>query len=190
MEGNTAMSEPIEPTTSTTETEASEHTESAFEPITLDSQGAVDAFIGSRVKKARASEAAKFADYETFKSKAAELDSLKAAKMTQGEKDAERIRELETVIAHRDEALAAERLAGLRRDVANAKGVPADRITGDTREALEASADDLLEWHKAGAPPKPKLPVGALRSGASNTADARMDKKERAAAMLRELYHK
>ena len=174
--------------TSTTEPEPTTvEPVSDFQPITLETQADVDKFIGAAKKQARSSEASKYRDYETFKSKAAQYDSMQAATMTEKEKDVARIRELETELANRDKALLAERHAGVRRDVATAKGVPADRITGETREELEASADELLEWIKAATPPKPRLPAAGLKSGASNT-DARMDKKEQAAAMLRQFY--
>ena len=172
--------------TSTTEPDTEPSTPE-FQPITLESQADVDKFIGAAKKQARANEAAKYPNYETFKTKAGQYDSMQAASMTQTEKDAARIRELENLIADRDQALATERHAGLRRDVASAKGVPADRITGETREELEASADELLEWQKATSPSKPRPPVAGLKSGASNT-DARMDKKEQAAALLRQFY--
>jgi hypothetical protein len=147
-----------------------------FQPITLGTQAEVDSFVGGRVKKERA----KYADYGELKTKAAELDSLKQASMSQADKDAQRIRELET-------ALETERHANMRRDVAATKKVPADRISGTTREELEASADELLAFiAETVNANKPSRPPTGLKSGATS-ADTRMDPQERAAAALRTL---
>jgi hypothetical protein len=166
-----------------------------FQPITLTTQAELDEFVGGRVNRARQSEAAKYRDYDKLKTDSAELAALKAASMTQVEKDAARIRELETELANRDEAIHAERAAGLRREIAAAKGVPVDAITGETREALEAAADQLLEWRATAKARGPAaMPAGG--SGASttvgllkeNTAEAQRQKQELAAAMLRQYY--
>jgi hypothetical protein len=144
-----------------------------FEPIT--SQEDFDRRTKARVARATA----KFVDYDQHKAAAAELAALKAASLTEGERQSERIRALET-------ELAAERHGNVRRDVAYAKGVPAERISGATREELEQSADELLAFvAERNQPAKTTRPAAGLKSGASNT-DSRMDPKERAAAALRQ----
>jgi len=163
------MSEPT--TTETVETTGEPSPE--FEPIT--SQEDFDRRTKARVARATA----KFADYDQHKAAAAELAALKAANLTEGERQSERIRALETELQN-------ERHANLRRDVAYTKGVPAERISGSTREELEQSADELLAFVAERAQPiKPTRPAAGLRSGASNT-DSRMDPKERAAAARRQ----
>lgn len=149
-----------------------------FQPITLASQAEVDSFIGGRVKKVQA----RYADYQELKAKAAELDKVKQAQMT----EADRIKALENELAaERQNSLIKE----MRRDVAAEKGVPANRIHGNTREELEASADELLAFiaekinHQQQSKPKPAT---GLKSGATGT-DSRMDPKERAAQALRTL---
>jgi hypothetical protein len=157
---------------------ATESAEPEFEPVTLSSQAEIDSFVGSRVKKATA----KYADYQQLQAKAKRLAELEQANLTESERQTERIRALEDQLRDRDTAM-------LRHDVATAKGVPAERITGSTREELEQSADELLtfisEWAKTKTPAKTPRPVGS--SGASNTEN-RLDPKERAAAAMRQYY--
>jgi hypothetical protein len=133
----------------------------------------------SRIEREVAKRTAKFADYDQLKAHSAELAQLKSAHLTEGERQAERIRTLETELQN-------ERHGNLRRDVAAAKGVPADRISGASREELEQSADELLAFvAERTAPPKPTRPAAGLKSGATGT-DTRMDPMERAAAALRQ----
>jgi len=180
--------------TSTTESEPQPDAPPPFEPITITSETELNNFIGGRVDKARANEAKKYPDYENLKAKAAKLDELQAASMTQDEKAAAKIRELETALADSEKHFADQLRAITRKAVAEAKDVPEDTITGDTREEMEASADALLEWRGKGKP-KGFAAVPAGGSGASNTvnaggnaADARRQKMELAAAMVRQLY--
>ncbi len=74
-----------------------------------------------------------------------------------------------------------ERLNSVKAEVAAEKGVPVSALVGDTREDLEAFADQLLEWR--GKQEKPK-PTKGLKSGATST-DSSLDPMERAAAALR-----
>jgi len=65
----------------------------------------------------------------------------------------------------------------LRRDVAAAKGIPAelaDRLRGDDKESLEADADTLLALVKQPAPSKgaPQPPSGDDKSRAKNLSEA------------------
>ena len=148
-----------------------------FEPIL--NQEDFDKRTKARIARATA----KYADYQQLEAKAKRLAELEQANLTESERQTERIRELETQLVQRE-------TAELRYSVASAKGVPADRITGSTREELEQSADDLLsfalEWAaKTQTPPKTPKPVGT--SGASKT-DARLNAQERAAAALRQAY--
>jgi hypothetical protein len=161
--------------TTTTETDETQTgtTVPEFEPIL--SQDDFDKRTKARLARATA----KFADYDQLRAASTELAQLKAANLTEGERQSERIRALET-------ELQAERHSNLRRDVAYAKGVPAERISGSTREELEQSADELLAFvAERSQPVKPTRPAAGLKSGASNT-DSRMDPKERAAAALRQ----
>jgi hypothetical protein len=178
------------------ETEAPEKptapTESAFEPIT--SQEEYDARTKDRLAREEKRITAKYKDYEALKTKAAELDSLKAASMTHEEKAAAQISELQTALSDQAAQFAEQIRAITRKSVAEAKDVPVETITGDTREEMEASADALLEWRGKGKP-RGFVGVPAGGSGASTTIsapagsmDAQRQKMELAASMLRQYY--
>lgn len=142
-----------------------------FEPITSREQ--LDKIVGA----ARKADKAKLVELQQ---KAKRLDEIEQASMSEAEKAAARVRELET-------QLEVERHGNLRRDVAAAKGVPAERISGSTREELEQSADELIAYiaERTATPPKPVRPAAGLKSGATGT-DTRMDPMERAANAVRQ----
>lgn len=157
-----------ESTTETTESAPA----SDFEPIT--SQEEFDKRLEARLAR----EAKKYADYSDLKAKAAKLDQLEAETAEANKSWEERYKSLESTVAKKD-------LEILRVQVAAAKGVPANRINGTTREELEADADELLTLiSKQEEAKKPKLPSSGLKSGATGS-DSRLDPKERAAAALR-----
>lgn len=109
---------------------------------------------------------------------AAKAQELEDANRSELEKATARA---EAAERERDEATA----QSLRAQVAADKGVPAASLTGSTKEELEAKADELIAWRDAEKKPKPKTPVGQLKSGASG--DAEHTGRERAAAALRQL---
>lgn len=106
------------------------------------------------------------ADYDDLKAKAAKLDELEAASRTDVEKAAQRAADAE------QKAADAEARA-LRFEVASTKGLSAaqaKRLTGSTREELEADADELLDTFKPAEEPKPtpgSAPKEQLRPGAA-----------------------
>lgn len=107
----------------------------SFTPIS--SQEEFDKILGRRL----AAERAKFAGYDDLKAKAAELDQLKDANKSETQRLSDQLAGLQ----RENETL---KLTQLRADVAAEKGIPAKfarRLTGTTREELEADADDLLE---------------------------------------------
>ena len=104
-----------------------------FKAIT--SQEDFDKAIQSRIARERA----KFADYDDVKAKADKLIEIENANKTEAQKQAERTAELE-----RENA---ELKAGkTRAEVAAAKGVPSELLSGSTKEELEASADALIKF--------------------------------------------
>lgn len=106
-------------------------------------QDDLDRIVETRLARERA----KYADYEDLKRKAEELDRIQREQMS----EADRLRaELEEERRRRTEV---EREA-LRTRIAAEKGVPAKLLTGDTEEALIASADALLEF--LGQQPEPR----------------------------------
>lgn len=145
-----------------------------FEAIT--SQEQLDKLIGARLKR----EAQKFGDYDDLKAKAAKFDAAQDAAKTEAQKLQDKLAEAER------RATTAETNA-LRADVAREKGVPAKSLTGSTREELEASADELIEWRgEQKQTSRTRTPAAGLKSGATGT-DTNMTAQERAAAALREM---
>ena len=113
---------------------------------------------------------------------AAQVKEFQDRDKTETQKAADRIAELERLLAEKDSILGKKDQDILRRDVAKDKGVPVSAVTGSTREEMEAAADALIEWRGT-----ERKPVGALRSGASAATNS--DPKERAAQALRAMWH-
>lgn len=93
------------------------------------------------------------ADYDDLKAKAAKLDEIEAANKSELEKE----REARQRAEEQAKTLAREKL---RSDVAAAKGVPAGLLSGSTKEELEASADQLLEFRGEQQKPPPDFGGG------------------------------
>lgn len=94
-------------------------------------QDEVNAIAAAERRKAEE----RFAGYEDLKAKAEQFDAAQDAAKT----DLQRATERAETAEKRAHALLVEAVAA-------SKGVPASHIIGDTREALEASADQLLAW--------------------------------------------
>lgn len=141
------MAEETAQTTGTEETnsQGSEKQEKVFEPIT--SQADLDKIIGARLARERAN----YADYEELKTAAAELEKIRESQKTEAQKAQERLDAAERRAAELE-------LKATRAEVAAAKSVPAELLTGSTREELEASADALIQFR--GEKPKgPHIPT-------------------------------
>jgi hypothetical protein len=116
-------------------------------------------------------------EYESYKTKAGQLDALTETAKTAQEQEADwkaKAEAAETELAWRDTLL-------MRQEVAAAKGLDSrlwSRIQGETREEIEA---DISELQGFAAPATRRAPP--LRSGASN--DQQTTAKERAAQALR-----
>ena len=144
---------------------ANEKTE--FEPIT--SQEQLDGILKGRLAREREKAAAKYADYDELKAKAAkfdeaeaaqmsdlekakkEVEELKAAQMSDLEKAKKEVEELKAAAAKRDEA---DRVRGLKAKVSKATGVPADLISGADEESMTAFAKSVAEFAKKPSAPK------------------------------------
>jgi len=116
-------------------------------------QADLDRLIDERLKRERS----KFADYDDLKTKADKLAELEAQGKTETQKLTDKLAETER------RAAAAEARA-MRMEVAAEKGLTASqakRLVGESREDLEADADDLLKTFK---------PSGANGDGAADGA--------------------
>lgn len=138
------MSEQTAPTTGTEETqnEQTDKVEESKEFQAITSQEDFDRAIQSRLARERA----KFPDYDKFKADAEKLREVEEANKSEEQKRQERD-------AARDRELAELKAEKLRSTVAAEKSdpskgitVPANLLTGSTREELEASADALIAF--------------------------------------------
>src|SRR5690606_29774680 len=157
------MSEQTAPTEGTEETNEQGQ---AFEPIA--SQEALDKIVQARIARERA----KFADCEELKAKAAKLAEFEESQKSEAEKVAERLAAAERRAAELESQVA-------RTEVAAAKRVPAELLTGSTREEFEASADALIAFKGASS----SAPV-ARKEGTPRTASSSDPGRE----FLRELF--
>jgi hypothetical protein len=137
--------------------EAEKDSAPSFQPIT--SQEDLNKILGRRV----AQERAKYSGFDDLKAKAAKYDELEEAKKTTEQRLSEQLTAAQKRVAELE-------LDQLRSSVAAEKGLPAKfarRLTGTTREELEADADDLLDTIPK---PEPKVPLSqkpkeSLRGG-------------------------
>ena len=100
--------------------------------------------------------------------KAKKLDEIEEANKTELEKVTERA-------AKAEKAAKDAELKALRAEVASAKGVPLKFVIGQTREEMEAIADDAIEWRGSASKPDPAAPPA---SGAGKQGDRIASKGE------------
>lgn len=126
--------------TTVTEETNSQAGEQANEFEAITSQEDFDRRIAARIARERK----RFEDYDEIRAKAARLDELEEQNKTEAQRAAERLAAAEKRAAELE-------LKATRAEVAAAKGVPADLLTGSTAEELEASADALIKFKEAAA---------------------------------------
>jgi hypothetical protein len=123
-------------------------------------QADVDRIVADRLKRERE----KFADYDQLKAKAAEADSSKS--------DLQKLADRVTAAEKRAADAEAKQL---RAEVAQTKGLSAaqaKRLTGTSREELEADADELLEAFGGSKKTDPKPADGDSEDGGTDGQDA------------------
>lgn len=131
--------EPAAPTEPVENASASEAAKPEYTPPAT--QAELDKIISDRLKRAKP------ADYDELKAKADKFTEIENANKTDLEKEQQRAAEAEARLAELE-------LRATRAEVAAEKGVPADLLTGATRDEIEAAADRLIEFRGA------KTPVG------------------------------
>ena len=126
-----------EQTGSTTATDGtnSQQQESQKEFQAITSQEDFDKAIQARIARERA----KFSDYDDLKAKADQFAQWEEAQKTEAQKTADRLAAAEKRAAELE-------VKALRAEVAASKGVPAELLTGSTKQELEAAADALIEF--------------------------------------------
>lgn len=108
-------------------------------------------FTQEDVNRIVAKRVAKYSDYEDLKEKAAKFDAAEEANKSDLQKAIERADSLQSEL---DSLKAAEQLRSVREEVATAKGIPQNLLTGSTKEECEAQADALLKWGRPNDYPK------------------------------------
>lgn len=136
------MSEQTAPTEGTEETNEQGAT---FEPIA--SQEALDKIVQARIARERK----RFEDYDDLKAKADKYAEWENAQKTEAQKTQEALE-----AAQRE--LAETKLQVARAEVAAEKGIPANLLSGSTREELETSADALIAFRGEQEPPRLVVP--------------------------------
>jgi ParB-like chromosome segregation protein Spo0J len=148
-----------------------------FKAIT--SQDELNRLIGERIGKVKS----QYADYDDLKAKAAKLDEVEQSNKTELQKAIERAEKAE-------KDLTPTQLQVARLEVALEKGLTATqakRLVGSTKEELASDADELLADLGDAKPDPKKRDPKKLQSGSKGSgADAGLDGKDRAAALLRQ----
>lgn len=129
------MSEQTGSTTTTEEINNEQGKEGTKEFEAITSQEDFDKAIQARIARERA----KFTDYDELKAKADKLTEIENANKTETEK-------AQTALAEAQAQLAELTAAKTRAEVAAAKGIPAELLSGSTQAELEASADALIAF--------------------------------------------
>jgi hypothetical protein len=177
------MSEPAEDTTSDTQQGGNSSTSgetpaaNEFKPITTPAE--LDAFLKDRVARAERKATEKFADYKDLKAKAAKLDEIEQANLSELEKANGRITTAET---ERDTAKA----ESLRLRIAVTHGISLDDadlfLTGTDEETLTAQAkrlsDRAAEQAKAESDRKMRQPI-VPKEGTSTHTGATTEEDDR-----------
>lgn len=163
------------------------------------SQEQVDKIVETRLARERE----KYADYDELKKKVAQLSDLEAEKQklqdekkSESEKLAEQISALQRQVEEQTKRADEADAAALRAKVAQAKGLSetfAARLTGSTKEELEADADSILEaiGGKKDEEPEPTgfgRPKEKLRPGASSGDDEKIDSNKLADSILSDTF--
>ena len=127
-----------------------------------------EVFTQEDVNRIVAKRVAKYSDYETLKEKAAKYDEAEEANKSELQKATERADSLQ---AELNAMKSAEQLRTLREEVSNERGVPANLLTGTTKEECEAQAEQLLNWANPNS--YPSVPDGGEPVGAATKRTTR-----------------
>ena len=92
-------------------------------------QDELNQIVADRLERERK----KFDGFEDYKAKAARLDELEAASKTELQKATEKAEKLERELSTLKNA---EKVRGVRSEVAKETGVPAELLTGESKEEL------------------------------------------------------
>ena len=108
----------------------------------------VNRIVAERVKR--------YANYEELKQKAEQFDQIEESNKTELQKAVEKANGLQSEL---DALKNATKLRDLRDEVSKEKGVPANLLTGTTKEECEAQAEEIISF-AAQRPGYPAVPDG------------------------------
>ena len=111
-------------------------------------QDEVNRIVAERVKR--------YANYEELKQKAEQFDQIEESNKTELQKAVEKANGLQSEL---DALKNATKLRDLRDEVSKEKGVPANLLTGTTKEECEAQAEEIISF-AAQRPGYPAVPDG------------------------------
>lgn len=128
--------------------------------------------VNSFLAKDRKQMAEKYADYDALKEKAARLDQIEEDAKTELQKATERAEKLEAEVSAMKHAA---EIRTIRDRVAQATGVPASLLSGETEETCTEQANAILSF-------KSSAPYPTIKDGGevqiSNKVDAKTAFKE------------
>jgi seryl-tRNA synthetase len=128
-------------------------------PITT--QEELDSLIGDRLKRERETISKKYGDYDSIKSKSAELETAKADLQKQLAEATEKITNYDKEIADRDAKIKSYESHSVKQRIAHEVGLPfevADRLSGETEDDIRKDAEVL---YKVFGKSKPTAPLGS-----------------------------
>ena len=129
--------------------ETQETTQNPVEPQEKTfTQEDVNRIVAERVKR--------YANYEELKQKAEKFDQIEESNKTELQKAVEKANGLQSEL---DALKNATKLRDLRDEVSKEKGVPANLLTGTTKEECEAQAEEIISFAKQ-RPGYPAVPDG------------------------------
>lgn len=150
-------------------------------------QADVDRIVKERLTRQKQQE---FGDYDELKAAAAELQTIKDASKTEQQKLADQLTAVQKQLSDKDSEISKLTVGKLRAEIASTKGVPAGRLSGTTKEEIEADADaylaEIASRSDAQQKRKPPAPAG-LKSGASSSGETSANPREAAAMALRRM---
>lgn len=130
-------------------------------------QDEVNRIVAERVKR--------YANYEELKQKAEQFDKIEEESKSELQKALDKANGLQTEL---DALKEKETLRDLRDEVSKEKGVPANLLTGTTREECEAQAEDIINF----AAQRPGYP--AVTDGGETTVTVKKSTRDQFAEWL------
>ena len=124
--------------------------------------------LNAIVQKRLGEEKAKYENFEELKAKAQKFDEIEEQSKSELQKANERADALQKEL---DGMKKADSVRKIREDVAKELGVPANLLNGDTKEACEIQAKNILSFAKTDAYPSVKDGGEARHTGSGKTRD-------------------